>query len=212
MGWLGEKLGLDDPMRQGDPRYQSMDQGNYQLPGFEQRNQGLDQFAANRGGGAFRQGQLDLASYLGQQMRGQNSVSRAQLGQDLNRLQGQQMSMAASARPSNAAMAQRLAMQGAGNAGAQIAGQAQLAALAERNAAANALGGVYGTGRGQDLQAYLGAQQLALGNAQAQQQGTMGYENARNQRYLASLGVPTNREGLMSALGSGMSLAGGMGG
>jgi len=152
----------------------SPDAPKFEMPGYAARDASLNEFAQTRGGGEFRQGQSDLVRALQRQASGQDSFSQEQLRQNFGRLMAGQQSAVAGASPQNAAMAMRMGMQNQGQLGQQMAGQQALAGIAERNAANQALGGVLGQGRGQDIQAYTNAQQLGLQNAQGQMNGQMG--------------------------------------
>lgn len=77
--------------------------------------------------------------YLQRIARGEESVSAMQLGQSLQKNQAAQQSMAAGARPGNAAMAARTAAMTAGRQGAGLAGQQAVAGLQERQQAQMAL-------------------------------------------------------------------------
>lgn len=125
-----------------------------QLQGVGQ--QGMQNYAADRGGLAGTQG------YLSGVMQGQNSVSAEQLRQGLQQNQAQQMSLAAGASPQNAAMAARTAAIQSGQLGAGLAGQQALAGIQERNAAAGQLGQLQLGQSGQDLQ--YGLQGYGLAN------------------------------------------------
>lgn len=183
----------------------------FNVPGFAQQQAGLNRFALERGGGPFRSQQTTLANALQRQMKGQDSLSRTQLRQDVGRLQAQQQSMAAGAAPGQSALASRLAMQGAGQIGAGMAGNAALAGIAERQAASQALGNVLQGARGQDISSYLGAQELVARQAQAQQGAQLAREQLRSERYKAALGVPSNFEvttGLLKDAGSALATMG----
>lgn len=84
---------------------------------------------------------------------GRESVSAMQLAQSLQQNQAQQQSMAAGARPGNAAMAARTAAMTAGRQGAGLAGQQAIAGIQERQAAQSALSQALLTERGQDVNA-----------------------------------------------------------
>lgn len=96
--------------------------------------------------------------YLASIMRGDNSVSKEQLRQGLQQTVGGLRSQAAAASPANSGMAALQASNNIGHAGAAMAGNAALAGIQERNAAANALGQMQLGYRGQDVNAALGAQ------------------------------------------------------
>jgi hypothetical protein len=204
-------------------RWASQDRNNYNLAGQEQRGQAA-MGAFNQAGqrqapvfaaqdSAARAQQMQAADYLNQQMQGRNLLSAEQLRQGQMQNVAQQQAMAASAAPGNQAMAQRQAMMNAGRQGYGMSGQAAMAGIAERNAAANAYGGMLGQIRGQDLglsqfnagQAQQGYYQnqgqndarqqgmlgLDLANAQAGQQGGIAYEQDRTNRFNAAAGQPT---------------------
>jgi hypothetical protein len=156
---------------------------------------------AGMGEGGYGQMTREMArdrDYLRGQVRGQNSVSAEQLRQALAQQQGQQMSMAAGARPGSAPMAARTAMMNMSRQGSAMAGNQAMAGIAERNAAAQNLAQINQAQRGQDINVALGARQNALGGYQA-------LENARTQRYMADMGVPSTGERL---LGAGAGIAG----
>lgn len=100
--------------------------------------------------------------YLGRLMRGEDSVSAEQLRQGLQQNLAAQRSFAAGAAPRNAGMAARTAAMNMGRMGSGLAGQQALAGIAERNAAANALGGMQTAFRGQDVNAALQGYQGAI--------------------------------------------------
>jgi hypothetical protein len=216
--------GLSGKMRdEGD--YAGVNQDNFNLPGFAERDsrlnnalrqiQGRGQFSVKES--PFRDDQRQLADYLRGVMSGKDSMSQRQLQDATDRNVASQMSMAASARPGQGAMASRLAMQNAGRANQALAGQAAMAGIAERLGASSALGGMLGQMRGQDFQTGLANAQLGQQNRQAndefygklsqqemanaglQQGGMMGYEQNRTNRAVGQLGVPANWEGLLGA-------------
>lgn len=154
--------------------------------------------------------QQNLAQRLQQQMSGADSMSQLQLRQATDQNLAQQRSLAASASPQNAAMAQRLAMQNAGNINQGYGQQAAMLGIQERNAAADTLGGLAGQARGQTLQnnqfnanAQLqsrgindAAQQSdynrMLQNSGMQMSGNMGYEANQTARRGQDLNVPND--------------------
>lgn len=144
------------------------------------------------------------ADYLGRVMRGQESVSAEQLRQGLQQNMAAQQSMAAGARPGNAAMAARTAAMQAGRLGAGLSGQQALAGIAERQAAAGQLGDLQAKLRQQELQAALGSRGQAL-------QGYGQYEAGRTARFGAMMGVPTLGEQALGLAAGGLQ-AGLMGG
>jgi hypothetical protein len=92
-------------------------------------------------------------------MTGKNSLSGEQLRQGLQQNMAAQRSMAASATPQNAVMASRNAMNNMNRAGIGMSGQAALAGIQERNAAASTLGQMNLGQRGQDIEVGLGSRQ-----------------------------------------------------
>jgi hypothetical protein len=184
--------------------------GNFELPGGAERMSWEDAQAQGAGGrGAFTSGndspfrdyQNGLAARLSRQVNGEDSLSRLQLQDSTNQNIAQQRAMAAGAAPNNVAMAQRLAQQQTGSINQGFGHQAAQLGIQERNAAANALAGLSGQARGQDLQNNqfnagmqlqnrgqndqysLGQGQLATANATGMQRGTMGYEGNQTTRY-----------------------------
>ena len=225
--WDAAKDALAKPMREGDPEFRTPERSSYDLPGAAAREQRLLSAAeeARRRGApqaqesAFRQSQSDLAEALARQARGEGpSLAEMQLRQATDRGIAQQQALAQSAAPGQAAMAQRLAAQQAGQMSSGLAGQSAMARLQEQQAAQGMLGNLLQGARGQDLQRGLanvgfGLQSRGMNdqafadllrqeaeNARAQQAGGMGYEQARTQRYMGSLGIPTWLEGATGAL------------
>ena len=220
--------------------FRNIDQNNFNLPGFENRdamygaqlgnalrNNEADAYTAQDS--AFRGNQSQLAQMLMGQAQGRNSLSAEQLRQGQMSNVAQQQALAASAAPGQQSTALRMAMGNAARQGYGMSGQAAMAGIAERNAAAQSLGGVLSGARAQDqglatfnagqrqgasqfnagqnnalAQALLQAQ---LQNAQAQQQGRMGYEDARSQRFGAMMGAPTAGERMMGAAMGGAQMA-----
>ncbi len=138
---------------------------------------------------------------LERQAAGQDSLSREQLRQGLQQQLSGYRSMAASAPPSQGPMAARTAMMGMGRAASGMSGQAALAGIQERSAANQALGNLLMQERQQDLTAALGAR-----GHQIQGLGTL--EQSATSRYGADLGVPTQGERVLGAIGSGASMFG----
>lgn len=128
---------------------------------------------------------------------GEDSLSAEQLRQGLQQNLAAQQSMAASARPGNAAMMARQASVNAANLGAGLSGQQATAGIAERQAALQGLAQHQQAMRGQDLQAVLGSR-----GQQIQGYGTL--ENARAGRFGASMNQPTFGERIVGgAMGLG---------
>lgn len=98
--------------------------------------------------------------------RGRDSFSAEQLRQSLGQTLAAQQSMAAGARPANAAMAARTAAVQMGRQQAGLAGQQALAGIAERTAAQQALGQLLSTQRGQDIGVAQGGMSTALSGLQ----------------------------------------------
>ena len=173
-----------------DNQYQNVNRADYYIPGYDYRNQALMNYAngingraapqaqggylgqTNLGGygGQFQAGQQALVQQLRRRAAGQDSLAALQLKQALGQNLAQQQALAASARPGNSAMAQRVAMQNAGMQTAGLSGQAQQAMLAEQLGAQNMLGGVLQGARGQDIGAsqFNAAQQNAMAAQRAQ--------------------------------------------
>jgi len=206
--WLG---GTQRP----DTDVGAADRMNFITPGGADRANALNTLARDydaRGApqardSAFRQYQASLMDRLQGQMSGRDSLAGLQLRQATDENIAQQRALAASAGPQNAAMAQRLAMQNAGNLNQGFGSQAAMLGIQERNAAAQALGGVTGQARGQDLalnqfnaaqqlaarsandQASANARQQELNNAALRQQANMGYEQNETMRRGQDFGV-----------------------
>lgn len=200
-----------NPFSQGQVNFQG---SNAQLGSGGQWGQaGMAQ--ANRSGAqgnsAWSGDQRFLADHLRGQMSGQNSLSVEQLRQDSGRNIAMQQALAASAGPQNAAMAQRMASQNAGRINQGMAGQAAMAGIAERNAAAQALGGLAGQARGQDMSQQFGAQQLddarwqsgmglGLNAAQSNLGAQTAQDQMRLQQALAQAQMPSANQQLAGAV------------
>lgn len=109
---------------------------------------------------------------LWRQARGKDSISAEQLRQGLQQQQAMQQSMAASARPANAAMAARTAAMQAGRNSSGMAGQQAVAGLAERQQANQMLGQMLQQQRQLELQASLGGRQNAINAYAPETEGT----------------------------------------
>ena len=176
--------------KQAEELYGGVDpQGNQQRAAFGAERFGLQ---GQQGFGALGQEAAAERDYLRRLARGEGSMASEQLRQGLQANQATQMSMAAGARPSNAAMAARNASQNAALAGSGMAGQAAMAGLQEKQMAHQGLANMIGQQRGQDLQAALGGQQKAL-------QGYGNIEQNRTERYKALTGAPTAAEQITGA-------------
>lgn len=116
---------------------------------------------AQQGMGRLSAETAEARSYLRDLMNGKNSLSAEQLRQGLQQQYSAQQSMAAGARPQNAAMMARSASMNAGRAGTAMAGQQAMAGIAERNAAAQSFGNMALSERGQEAQTALGGLNIA---------------------------------------------------
>lgn len=143
-------------------------------------------------------------AYLQDLRSGKNSLAGEQLRQGLMQQQGQMIGTMASARPAGAPAAARTAVLAAGRAGSAMSGNAAMAGIAERNAAAQTLAGLNLQQRGQDVN-------YSLGERGLQVQGLQGLEQARLGRYQADLGTPSGTEVLIGGL-SGLARAKAQGG
>lgn len=131
---------------------------------------------------AVRGNLLDALQYQGGLMKGENSVAALQYKRLSDQAMAGQMSMQASARPGQAAMAQRLAAQNMGRISGDMAGRLQEAQLAERNAAAQQYGNLGGLIRGQDNQLgmFNAGEQNQTGRLNAQLGTQVNMGNANN--------------------------------
>jgi hypothetical protein len=184
----------------------------------------------NAGASSFAGDQHALANLLMDRAQGKNSVAEQQLRQGLDVANQHQMAAAAGARPQNAAMAMRLASQNMAGNEMGMTGEAARARAQEAQQAAMGLGGVLAQGRGADeglnmfnagqqnqrtgQQAAMNQNQMGIndaarnsllgGSLQAaglQQQGGMGYEQNRTDRFGAMLQQPTDTEKGIGLLG-----------
>lgn len=209
-GYLPGGPGPDDPTRTGG-EYGGINGNNFNLPGYntiQDRNNGYINQIDQRGQSGFRPGQGELARMLLERARGRGpSVGEETLRQQNEMAQRQQLALAAGANPANAAMAQRLASEGAANASVGLGGAAALTRATEANQAAGLAGQVFGQGRQQDItgqamndQARAELLRQGLAASQAQQQGGQAYEQNRTQRYATAMGAPTNSENWMKGI------------
>ncbi len=223
--WLGDSS--------GGPKSNvaAADRANFITPGGEDRTNRLNALADQYGNrtapqaadSSFRGDQASLVERLRNQMGGADSLAQLQLRNATDQNIAQQRSLAASANPQNAAMMQRLAAQNIGKMNQGLGQQAAQLGIQERNAAANALAGVAGQARGQDLQhnqfntqaqlqqtglndqASIATRGQELANAGMRQQGNMGYESNQTMRRGQDLGVPqqpANWERVVGAAGA----------
>lgn len=103
-----------------------------------------------------------MRGLLRDQATGKTSLSGEQLRQGLMQQQAMQQSMAAGASPQNSVMAARTAALGMGRNASAMNGQAAMAGIAERQAAAKAWADALLQQRQQDMQASLGSSQNAI--------------------------------------------------
>lgn len=159
MAWY-EYGGNFNPINWGDEsesaKKQREDLGN-------QANQ-ADAFRAQAttGFGALGSEGNQMRGLLRDQATGKTSLSGEQLRQGLMQQQAMQQSMAAGASPQNSVMAARTAALGMGRNASAMNGQAAMAGIAERQAAAKAWSDAIMAQRQQDMQASLGSSQNAI--------------------------------------------------
>lgn len=231
---LGNNLGLGD-LDRSQNEFRDPNRANFNLPGYGQRADALDRYGnsvldrqapQSANDSIFRNYQGDLADRLSRLSRGEDSITRGQLQQAQDQMATQQRGMAAGALPGNSASARRWAAQNIARGNQGLAFNQSQAGIAERNAATGALSQLSYGARGQDLQnnqfnvgadqrqqelnqqAYLASQGLGLQNAQSQQQGGMGYEGARTNRFDALMTQPTTGERALGAIGGAVSAGG----
>lgn len=222
MGWLQDKLSKAfNPIDPRNNPYTEIDQGNFDLPGFNDRGRfARTQMEGAQGrvaGGDWREQQkAAMGRYQGMYNDDAQSLALGQAQRDQASAAAQQRSLMASASPSNAAMMARVGSQNIGRAGQAIAGNAMMGRIAERQGLADTMSNLALSGRGQDLQqagqndAYTqGMYGGGMQNAALQQQGGMNYEAQRSQRFAAAAGQPTTGQRLIGALTGGIAAAGG---
>lgn len=125
---------------------------------------------------------------------GADSLSAEQLRQSYQQVAGQQMGLAAGARPGNQLAAARNASMNVANAQAGMAGQQAVAGIQERAAAENQLGNAILGARNQALQGTLGGQQNAI-------TGYGNIEQARTNRFGSVAQQPTTGEQVLGGIG-----------
>lgn len=139
--------------------------------------------AAQAADSPFRANQVQVLDQLAKLMRGEGSVAGIQAQAAAARQLAQQQAMAASASPSNALAARRLAGQQMAQMGGDLEAQQLAAQQAERNAATTQYGDISGQARGQDLQ--LGEFNADQSNQGARLNASLGTQaaiaNANNQ-------------------------------
>jgi hypothetical protein len=121
----------------------------------------------------------DVRSQLKRYADGQDSVSREMLRQGAQQNYAAQRSMAAGAAPSNATMAARTAANNMNRTNYGMSGQAAVAGMQERQAAAKLLADVTAQQRQQELQAALGSRQNAVNAYGGGSEGKTGLEKAQ---------------------------------
>lgn len=206
--------------------YGGVDRSNYDLVGAEGREKQYQNFikqmqgaqAPRAGADQYSQGrQQELIQMLTDQATGRGPSMANEAAVDASqRAVSQQQAMLASGR-GNPAAAARAAAQQAGAAQGSIAGNAAMGRAQEMLGAQSALGGALNAYRGQEQQLALANQNAAMNQRQLnqqgiqnmlaqslqqagmQQQGTMGYEGQRGQRYGAQMGTPTVNEQILGA-------------
>lgn len=191
MSWLGDKLNTKmrtsqfeevDPY--GDVKDMSGYAGNFAGQGMKGYGAMTGEMAKDR-------------SFLRDLATGKNSIAGEQLRQGMQQNIAGQQAIAASATPSNQAMAARTASMNAARVGSGLAGQQAVAGLQERQMAGQQLAQLNQAQRGQDVNVALGSTQNAL-------QGYLGLEDARTGRYAADLQTPTRREAAIGAFTGGL--------
>jgi len=196
--------------------YGGIDRSNYDLPGYDARQQQLADYAAQNWNkqaptagtfqadeSGFRQNQQNSLNDLWERAQGQKSLAAEQLRQESARNIAQQQGFAASARPGQQAMMARTAAQNAGRINQGMAGQTANARLAEMMGASQLGGQLAGQARGQDLQ-------RGIFNAGQQQQGgqfnadlNMQQQQLNQQGWLEALRQQTQNAGLQQGGGMG---------
>lgn len=180
---------------------------DFLLPGYDQRAQNLLGLSGQFGTSdeRARSAQSDLISLLQRGAAGTGpSAARAMLQETTNQNIAQQQALASTGR-SNQAFLARQALGNAADIQQRAANQASLVRAQEQQSAQGLLGNVVGTQRSQDIQqldlnrrAQLAALEQELRNAQLQQQGTMGYQQA----LLGAASIPGLGDQLLSGGGS----------
>lgn len=127
----------------------------------------------------FREQQLAAADYLAKIISGEESASKAEAKQLTEQAVGRQLGLLAAARPGQGPVAARTAAQAVGDLQSSAAGQALLASIQEREAAARALAALTGAARGQDIDLLLGQEGMTLQEKLANLQARTTLEAAR---------------------------------
>lgn len=205
----------------GDNEFRDVNSDNFNLPGYQQGYDQRGQLAnqMSQQGSGFRDQQAGLMGQLQQRANGQGpSMADMQMQRGLQGALAQQQALAASGR-GNPAMAARQASMQSGNIASQMAGQGAMARAAEQQGAQGMLGQMLQGARGQDInqqqvnnQGQLSALQQQLQLQQLQQNGRMGYEQQRGNRFNSLTQTPTPQEAGLGMLSSGAAAAFGAGG
>lgn len=207
--------------------YGGIDRNNFNVPGYDQAYGQYGNMAGGfagrgapqAGNSQFRSQQQGLGQQFGQEAAGNGIGQRliqAQAQGQADRGMQQQFGMAAGARPGQGGMAMRNAMMNSGNMNAQVGGQSAQAQGQYQLGAMNNYGSFLQGARGADdsmsqFNSDMRLKQLGLNDASQlnalqqrlqlqgmQQQGGMGYEGNRTNRYNGVLQAPTFGEQLLS--------------
>lgn len=232
--WSDFRQGLRDkfdPTHESNNPYTQVNQRNFQLPGFGERQRFSDeQMRSAQGREAFtaqdssfrgdQQAMMD--AYRGMYNDDSQSLALRQAERDQAGMQAQQRSLMASASPNNQAMMARVGSQNIGRGNQAIAGNALMGRIAERQGLAGTMSNLSGMARAQDQnmsqfnaqqqqgnrqwndQAAQGWYGANMQNAALQQSGNMGYEQNRLGRFGIVAGQPTGAERLASGLTGGL--------
>lgn len=207
-GALGGQLAGGDGMdrqAKAEKLYGGVDRQNYYVPRGDEMYRQYSNFINQQQGPGVGQRLLQqeaMGKGIGQQLVRQQAQAQS------DSILRQQLAQAAAARPGMGAMAARNAAFNAGNAQSVVGGQAAMAGGQMALNAQNQLTDAELRLRGLNDQRQLEMLRQRLALQQAQQQGGMGYESQRGQRYGALIGAnaPTQTErtmgGIQGALGS----------
>ncbi len=218
-----------------EEKYGGVDRNNFNVPGYDQSFNQYGQMAGQYGGRQAPQAgqsgytgqQRQFVGQMGREAQGNGIGQRliqAQAQGQADRGMQQQFGMAAGARPGQGAMAMRNAMMNSGNMNAQVGGQASQAQGQYQLGAMQGYGNALQGARGQDDQmnqfntdarlrqlglndqSQLAALQQRLQLQGLQQQGGMGYEQQRTNRFTGMMNAPTSGEQVLGALQGGASM------
>lgn len=203
VGGMGYAVGKMDRDKRASEQYGAPDRKNFNLPGYQQQYDQYGQYAGARGGSEFRGGQQQLGNILAAEANG-NGVGQRLVGmqarQAADRASAQQFAALSGARPGQQAMASRNAMLGTALAQSAVGEQAALGSAQMTLGAQGAYSQHLQGARNSDDQMLAEMLKQRQQAAAYQQQGGMGYEQNRAQRYAALLGVPTQGEILAGGL------------